>query len=123
MAGEDDKSKGKAQAGAEGPRKLDRRDLLMGLSTVPALGLFGYAWNRQRQYQRARTEAAAAPPVAAGRPAGDQRRHAWRRRTGPGADGSDAAHSRAFASARCATSGRSTTSGGSSTPSSGSSTR
>ena len=36
----------------------------MGLSTVPALGLFGYAWNKQRQYQQAKAEAAAAPPVA-----------------------------------------------------------
>ena len=33
MAGEDDKTKG--------PRKVDRREVLMGLSTVPALGLFG----------------------------------------------------------------------------------
>ena len=64
MAGEDDKSKGKTQAAADGPRKLDRRDLLMGLSTVPALGLFGYAWNTQRRYQQGRAEAASAPPVA-----------------------------------------------------------
>ncbi len=35
MAGDDQK---------DGPRKLDRRDVLKGLSTVPALGLFGYAW-------------------------------------------------------------------------------
>ncbi len=56
MAGEDDKTKG--------PRKLDRREVLMGLSTVPALGLFGYAWNKQRQHQQARAEAAAAAPVA-----------------------------------------------------------
>ena len=65
MAGEDDKGKGKPQAGAEGPRKLDRRDVLMGLSTVPALGLFGYAWQKQRRYQQAKAEAASAPPVAA----------------------------------------------------------
>ena len=64
MAGEDDKGKPKAPATAGGPTKLDRRDLLMGLSTVPALGLFGYAWSRQRQYQQARAEAAAAPPAA-----------------------------------------------------------
>ena len=64
MAGEDDKSKGKPQSAADGPRKLDRRDLLMGLSTVPALGLFGYAWTRQRRYQQGRAEAASAPPVA-----------------------------------------------------------
>ena len=64
MAGEDDKSKEKPQSAADGPRKLDRRDVLMGLSTVPALGLFGYAWNRQRRYQQGRAEAASAPPVA-----------------------------------------------------------
>ena len=64
MAGEDEKGKGKARAAAEGPPKLDRRDLLMGLSTVPALGLFGYAWNKQRQFQQTRAEAAAAPPKA-----------------------------------------------------------
>jgi predicted dehydrogenase len=56
MAGEDEKAKG-----AGGPRKLDRRDVLMGLSTVPALGLFGYAWNRNQQYRRGREEAAARP--------------------------------------------------------------
>jgi predicted dehydrogenase len=64
MAGEDEKGKRKARAAAGGPPKLDRRDLLMGLSTVPALGLFGYAWNKQRQYQHARAEAASTPPVA-----------------------------------------------------------
>jgi predicted dehydrogenase len=64
MAGEDEKDKGKTQAAARGPAKIDRRELLKGLSTVPALGLFGYAWNAQRQHQQARVEAAAAPPVA-----------------------------------------------------------
>ena len=34
------------------PKKLDRRDILKGLSTLPALGLFGYAWQRQRAYQQ-----------------------------------------------------------------------
>ena len=62
MAGEDEKSK--AQGGAEGPRKLDRREVLMGLSTVPALGLFGYAWQKQRQYQQAKLEAASAETAA-----------------------------------------------------------
>lgn len=64
MAGEDKRGKEKAQAGTEGPRKLDRREVLMGLSTVPALGLFGYAWQKQRQYQQAKLEAASAAPVA-----------------------------------------------------------
>jgi predicted dehydrogenase len=53
MAGDDGKS-----------RKLDRREVLKGLSTVPALGLFGYAWQAQRRYERVRVEAAATPPVA-----------------------------------------------------------
>ncbi len=55
MAGDDQK---------DAPRKLDRRDVLKGLSTVPALGLFGYAWQAQREYQRKAEEAAVAPPVA-----------------------------------------------------------
>ena len=37
----------------------------MGLSTVPALGLFGYAWSRQQAYRRGREAAAAATPAAA----------------------------------------------------------
>ena len=49
MAGEDDK------------KKLDRRDVLLGLSTVPALGLFAYALNRQRGYEQ---KQAAAPAAA-----------------------------------------------------------
>jgi predicted dehydrogenase len=65
MAGDDPKRKD-TTPGADALRKLDRRDVLMGLSTVPALGLFGYAWRRQHQYQRARIEAATAAPVAGG---------------------------------------------------------
>jgi len=64
MAGENEKGKETPKAGAAGPRKLGRREVLTGLSTVPALGLFGYAWNRQRQYQQAKAEAAAAPAEA-----------------------------------------------------------
>jgi predicted dehydrogenase len=48
-------------------RKFDRRDVLKGLSTVPALGLFGYAWKRKREYDRVQQAAAstgeAAPPA------------------------------------------------------------
>jgi len=59
MAGEqDDRKEG-------GGRKISRRDVLTGLSTVPAIGLFGYAWNRQRQYQQAKAEAAAGDATAA----------------------------------------------------------
>jgi len=42
-------------------KKIDRRDLLLGLSTAPALGLFGYAWSAQRGYEQTLREAAAAP--------------------------------------------------------------
>ncbi len=66
MAGEDDKGKGPVQAGSPGVKKLDRRDVLKGLSTVPALGLFGYAWQTQRQYQQVKLAETAAPAAAAG---------------------------------------------------------
>ncbi len=61
MAAEDEKGKATPQGGAVGPRKLDRRDVLKGLSTVPALGLFGYAWYKQREYEHAKAQANAAP--------------------------------------------------------------
>jgi predicted dehydrogenase len=63
MAG-DEKDKGAGGSGAPGPRKIDRRDVLKGLSTVPALGLFGYAWQKQRQYQQAKLAEAVAPAEA-----------------------------------------------------------
>ena len=65
MADQDDKATRGVPAAPDAPRKLGRRDLLMGLSTVPALGLFGYAWARQQQYRRGRAAAAAATPAAA----------------------------------------------------------
>ena len=93
MAGDDEK--GKSGAGASGePRKLDRRDVLKGLSTVPALGLFGYAWQKQREYQQARVEEVAAAAKAPAGPAGDQHRPPRRWRAGPGAHRRDAAHPR-----------------------------
>jgi predicted dehydrogenase len=64
MAGEQETDKGTAKPGAETPRRLDRREVLAGLSTVPALGLFGYAWNRQHRYQQATIQAATAPKAA-----------------------------------------------------------
>ena len=66
MAAENEKGKEheKVTPAPKGPPKLNRRDVLMGLSTVPALGLFGYAWNSQRGYQRTRAEAAAVTPAA-----------------------------------------------------------
>jgi len=68
MAGEDEKgpeAPGKPPAQDPGPRSLDRRDVLKGLSTVPALGLFGYAWSRKQKYDEVQKEAAeAAAPKA-----------------------------------------------------------
>jgi predicted dehydrogenase len=75
MAGEDDKGD-KSDPGAAGARddkpgekKFDRRDVLLGLSTVPALGLFGYAWGRKRRYEQVQQpvagEAAATAPADA----------------------------------------------------------
>jgi predicted dehydrogenase len=64
MAGEHDKDKPAVPAAAGGPRRIDRRDVLKGLSTVPALGLFGYAWQQQREYQQARLESIVPAPAA-----------------------------------------------------------
>jgi predicted dehydrogenase len=50
----------KPEAAPEPGRTLERRDVLLGLSTVPALGLFGYALAKQRAYERARRQAAEA---------------------------------------------------------------
>jgi predicted dehydrogenase len=64
MAGEDKKDEeGAPRTPAE--KTLDRRDVLRGLSTVPALGLFGYAWRRQHAYeqQRAASSTSAATPT------------------------------------------------------------
>ncbi|HEX9187757.1 MAG TPA: Gfo/Idh/MocA family oxidoreductase [Vicinamibacteria bacterium] len=57
MAADDEKGKEQVPAPPPG-RTIDRRDLLLGLSTVPALGLFGYAWSRQRAYEQVQREAA-----------------------------------------------------------------
>jgi predicted dehydrogenase len=65
MADDDDTGKSRIPPAPDAPPKLGRRDLLMGLSTVPTLGLFGYAWNRQQQYRRGREQAAATAPAAA----------------------------------------------------------
>lgn len=73
MAGQDEKGRMKPDEPERGskaferhdrPAKLNRRDVLKGLSTVPALGLFGYAWNEQRQFQEASVAAAATAPEA-----------------------------------------------------------
>jgi hypothetical protein len=68
MAGED----GKGDADAPGKpdegsvkKTIDRRDVLWGLSTLPALGLFGYAWSKERGYERVQRAAASAGEAAA----------------------------------------------------------
>jgi predicted dehydrogenase len=64
MAGDDEKAK-EATPQEPAGRKLNRRDVLLGLGTVPALGLFGYAWHRQHAYeQKQKAEAAPAPAAA-----------------------------------------------------------
>jgi predicted dehydrogenase len=70
MAGEDEKdqeSRKPAEAASGTPleKRIDRRDVLLGLSTVPALGLFGYAWRKQHEYQQKQKEAASAAQPAA----------------------------------------------------------
>ena len=92
MAGEDEQG---AKKGAGAPRKLDRRDVLKGLSTVPALGLFGYAWQTQRAVSAGEGGGGRRAAGGAEGPAGHQRRAARCGRAGPGADRLDAAHSRA----------------------------
>ena len=89
MAG-DDHEKGKAQAASGEPRKLDRRDVLKGLSTVPALGLFAYAWQKQRAYPAGKSRGGRRRGQGARGSAGDQHRAARRRRAGPGAHRRDA---------------------------------
>ncbi len=69
MAGEDQKdpegAPGKPAEAKPAGRTLDRRDVLLGLSTVPALGLFGYAWKKQHEYEQKPKEAASAKAAAA----------------------------------------------------------
>jgi len=68
MAGDDEKAPGKpADEVADMPagKRLNRRHVLLGLSTVPALGLFGYAWRKHHQYEQGQNEAAEAARAAA----------------------------------------------------------
>ena len=65
MAADDEQGNAKAPAAPSESKKLGRRDVLKGLSTVPALGLFGYAWKKQSEYQQARIEEVASATKAA----------------------------------------------------------
>jgi predicted dehydrogenase len=51
--------------GQETGRGIDRRDVLQGIATVPALGLFGYALYKQVRYEEARLAAKSGPTGAA----------------------------------------------------------
>ncbi len=65
MSGDEKKSPESTPVQPPGRRQIGRRDLLLGLSTAPTLGLFGYAWNRQRGYEQKQREAARADTAAA----------------------------------------------------------
>jgi predicted dehydrogenase len=53
-------------SGMETGKKLDRRDFLQGLATVPVLGLFGAALLQQESYEKAQKERKAVPVSAHG---------------------------------------------------------
>jgi predicted dehydrogenase len=63
MAGEDKKNP-EGTPSKESGKKLDRREILQGLSTVPALGIFGYALKKQVDYERQKAEAAGGTSTA-----------------------------------------------------------
>ena len=60
----DDKHPDETSTGGAAPRRLDRREVLKGLSTVPALGLFGYAWQAQRGHEAAARQEMVAPAAS-----------------------------------------------------------
>jgi predicted dehydrogenase len=62
---EEDKKEQQNNSGNSAGKTLDRRDILQGLSTVPVLGLFGYALNKQLGYETAQKEALAGPAAPA----------------------------------------------------------
>ncbi len=51
------KDPSKETAGEKSENKLGRRDFIQGLATVPVLGLFGYALNKEISYQKAQKAA------------------------------------------------------------------
>ncbi len=66
MAEEDKKDQqGTSETGEK--KKLDRRTVLQGLSTVPVLGLFGYALNQQIKYEKKQKEVDVTSQAAAGK--------------------------------------------------------
>jgi len=61
----DDKKDQHSNSGKEAGKLMDRRDLLQGVATVPVLGLFGYALNKQMGYEQAHKAALASPAAPA----------------------------------------------------------
>ncbi len=66
MSQEEYKDKQNAPARERG-KAIGRRDILQGLSSVPVLGLLGYAVKKQSDYENARLEAGAPAAVSAGK--------------------------------------------------------
>lgn len=62
---EEKKEVKKETPAAEDGKKLDRRDFLQGLATVPVLGLFGAALLKEASYKKSRKAAKAAPAPGA----------------------------------------------------------
>ncbi len=64
---EQDKKDNQITPGNEPGKRIGRRDILQGLSTVPVLGLFGYAVKKQLGYENARLEVKSATAAPAGK--------------------------------------------------------
>ena len=62
-----DKKDNQNTPGNEPGKKIGRRDILQGLSTVPVLGLFGYAVKKQASYENARLEVKGTTTAPAGK--------------------------------------------------------
>ncbi|MBN2411012.1 Gfo/Idh/MocA family oxidoreductase [candidate division KSB1 bacterium] len=60
-----EKKKSAETAGKKTGNKLDRRDFLQGLATVPVLGVFGYALKKETDYQKAQKAAKLGTPAPA----------------------------------------------------------
>ena len=65
--GEQDNKDRQGAPGKQTGKTIGRRDILQGLSTVPVLGLFGYAVKKQADYENTRVEAKTSPTAPAGK--------------------------------------------------------
>ncbi len=66
---EQDKKDKQSPPGNEVGKAIGRRDILQGLSTVPVLGLFGYAVKKQSDYEKAALEARTRKTAPVSKPA------------------------------------------------------